>query len=210
MNRKDLTRKNISDSFKALASKLPFDKITVNDICGQAGMSRQAFYYNFSDRRELLVWTFRNDLADMVRAIDDKLTYIYDNEGPYAGKPYFFPYRERSKITDYWYQFIEMSRANKRFYISAWAGKDADTLHEHIFTMFRNLFYNEVVERARDFPVKPNDAEFLADYFACASVGSYIIWVKKGMPNKDHVSDSLFTINHDLLQDCLRRLGVVD
>ena len=43
------TKKAIVDSFMALASKKPLEKITVRDIVDHCGINRNTFYYHFQD-----------------------------------------------------------------------------------------------------------------------------------------------------------------
>ena len=43
------TKKAIVDSFMALASKKPLEKITVRDIVDDCGINRNTFYYHFQD-----------------------------------------------------------------------------------------------------------------------------------------------------------------
>ncbi len=46
--------------FSYLISNIGDEKITINDVTHQAGVSRNTFYYHFSDINELLEWTFDN------------------------------------------------------------------------------------------------------------------------------------------------------
>lgn len=59
----NLTKKALSQSLKELMETIPFEKITINDVTHKAGVSRNTFYYHFSDINELLEWTFDNEIV---------------------------------------------------------------------------------------------------------------------------------------------------
>ena len=47
---------------------VPLSKVTVSGITRTAGVTRQAFYYHFSDIRDLTVWVFKREVADQIIA----------------------------------------------------------------------------------------------------------------------------------------------
>jgi AcrR family transcriptional regulator len=59
----NLTKKALSQALKELMASIPFEKITINDVTQTAGVSRNTFYYHFSDINELLEWTFDNEIV---------------------------------------------------------------------------------------------------------------------------------------------------
>lgn len=60
-NAKNLIRQALLD----LLMELPLEEIDVQDIAAKAGLSRQTFYYNFKNKRDLIDWilTCNADLA---------------------------------------------------------------------------------------------------------------------------------------------------
>ena len=58
--------------------KKPVDKITINDLTEDCGISRMAFYYHFKDIYDLIEWAC---LEDGKRALADKKTYSTWSEG---------------------------------------------------------------------------------------------------------------------------------
>ena len=44
----------------------PLSKVTVSGLTRTAGVTRQAFYYHFSDIRDLTVWVFKREVADQI------------------------------------------------------------------------------------------------------------------------------------------------
>lgn len=60
MNR---TKKALSLALKELMQEVPFEKITINDLTKKTGVSRNTFYYHFSDINQLLEWTFDHEIV---------------------------------------------------------------------------------------------------------------------------------------------------
>ena len=44
----------------------PLSKVTVSGLTRSAGVTRQAFYYHFSDIRDLTVWVFKREVGNQV------------------------------------------------------------------------------------------------------------------------------------------------
>lgn len=61
-NRKDLTKRLIADSFKALMCRCPFDKISIMMIATEADIRRPSFYNHFQDKYDLLEWIVAEDV----------------------------------------------------------------------------------------------------------------------------------------------------
>ncbi|MCB6543809.1 TetR family transcriptional regulator, partial [Desulfovibrio desulfuricans] len=60
------TKYALEAAFKKLLLKKPLDKITINDLTGECGISRMAFYYHFKDIYDFVEWVC---LEDARRAI---------------------------------------------------------------------------------------------------------------------------------------------
>ena len=46
----------------------PLSKVTVSGLTRTAGVTRQAFYYHFSDIRDLTVWVFKREVTNQINA----------------------------------------------------------------------------------------------------------------------------------------------
>lgn len=71
----NLTKKALSQALKSLMASIPFEKITINDVTKEAGLSRNTFYYHFSDINELLEWTFDNEIVSGLESYEDLETW---------------------------------------------------------------------------------------------------------------------------------------
>ena len=51
-----ITKKALMESLKKLMLQKPLNKITINDLTTDCGISRMAFYYHFRDIYDLVEW----------------------------------------------------------------------------------------------------------------------------------------------------------
>jgi len=61
MAKSDVTKNALADSLKRIMANTPFERITIQNICDGAQISRRTFYQHFFDKYELLNWMFLND-----------------------------------------------------------------------------------------------------------------------------------------------------
>jgi len=72
MNGKDgNTKFQLSNSFKSLLLKYPFEKITVKMITDGAGVIRPTFYTYFPDKHAIFEWILEEELVDPLFALID-------------------------------------------------------------------------------------------------------------------------------------------
>ena len=72
------TKTALEASLKKLLLVKPLDKITINDLTEECGISRMAFYYHFKDIYDLVEWVC---IEDGKRALQGKKTYDTWQEG---------------------------------------------------------------------------------------------------------------------------------
>ena len=56
--REYIVKKAFADAYLELAEEKPLRKISVSDIAGRCGLSRVTFYNHFSEKHDLLLWTY--------------------------------------------------------------------------------------------------------------------------------------------------------
>ena len=70
------TKAALEASLKKLLLKKPLDKITINDLTTDCGISRMAFYYHFKDLMDVLEWSVckgtEHIVAESLKADDMK------------------------------------------------------------------------------------------------------------------------------------------
>lgn len=72
MNGKDgNTKSHLSNSFKTLLLKYPFEKITIKMITDGAGVIRPTFYTYFPDKHAVFEWILKEELMDALFTLID-------------------------------------------------------------------------------------------------------------------------------------------
>ena len=74
----NITKRALAESLKNLLLKKPLNKITINDLTTDCGISRMAFYYHFKDIYDLVEWAC---LEESRKALQGKKTYDTWQEG---------------------------------------------------------------------------------------------------------------------------------
>lgn len=64
-----ITKKALMESLKKLMLQKPLNKITINDLTADCGISRMAFYYHFRDIYDLVEWAC---LEESTKALQGK------------------------------------------------------------------------------------------------------------------------------------------
>lgn len=87
---KQYTKEALSNKLKALAQTKPINKITITELVEACDIKRQTFYYHFQDIYDLLGWTYRTEVVNVIEAkcsvsgwqegLDGILCYIEDNK----------------------------------------------------------------------------------------------------------------------------------
>lgn len=61
-----ITKKVIAYSLKDLLKTTPYQKISIKDIMSHAEYRRQTFYDHFTDKEDLIIWIYHQELTEIV------------------------------------------------------------------------------------------------------------------------------------------------
>ncbi len=67
MKRKDLIKKELSDTLIQMVSSRPLKTVTIKLLVDQCGINRGTFYYNFKDIYDLINWTFETEVIEPLK-----------------------------------------------------------------------------------------------------------------------------------------------
>ena len=151
------TKRALEASLKNLLLKKPLDKITVKDLTDDCGINRMTFYYHFKDIYDLAGWACVEDAA---KALEGKKTYDTWQEGLL--------------------QIFGAVEENK-FIMNAYHSLSRERVETYLYRLTHDLVIGVVEEKAAGMPVRPEDKEFIADFYKYALVGLMLDWIKKGM-----------------------------
>lgn len=153
-------KKRLVDSFKALAIKMPVEKITIQEIATGAGVIRPTFYHHFQDKYQLLESIFINEIMDPVKELihNDMLV---------------------EAVT---LMFVQMSK-EKEFYskVSRLTGQNSfeSVVKGSIYRIVLELIETKSMNKKSKFKLLSHD--MLARYYAEFLGFIVICWIKNGM-----------------------------
>ena len=158
-----ITKKAIEASLKNLLLKKPFDKITINDIAEDCGISRMTFYYHFKDIYDLVEWSCEEDVKKILEDKDDYKTW-----------------------TQGFLNLFEEVLKNKPFILNVYRSVGREQVENYLYKIVYDLLLNVIEEKAQGMTVRDEDKEFVADFYKYAFVGLMLDWVKNGMKEDPH------------------------
>ena len=152
------TKRALEASLKHLLLQKPLDKITINDIAEDCGISRMTFYYHFKDIYDLVEWSC---LEDASRALAGKKTYDTWQQG--------------------FLQIFQEVQANKPFIVNVYHSVSREQVENYLYKVVYQLLIGVVEEKAAGMSVSEGDKKFIADFYKYAFVGLMLDWIRKDM-----------------------------
>ena len=159
-----VTKYAIEASLKKLLLQKPLDKITISDITEDCGISRMTFYYHFKDIYDLVEWIC---LEESRRALEDKKTYDTWQQG--------------------FLQILEAVRDNKPFILNVYHSISREQIELYLYKLTYDLLINVVEEKSQGMSIRPEDKQFIADFYKYAFVGLTLDWVRRNMKEDPQV-----------------------
>lgn len=170
----NITKRALASALKELMQEIPFQKISVADICEKCGMNRKSFYYHFQDKYELMNWIFDMDFIDLINQYSEKdsvagifalCTILYENREFYCNA---FAVQGQNSLSEHMRE-IGMPILTQRLQ-QALPDKDNSFYLEFFMDAFLNAMFRWIREKPCDPPEK-----FLPDFLSCiVSTSRYI------------------------------------
>ena len=134
------------------------DKITINELAEDCGISRMAFYYHFKDIYDLVEWVC---VEDGTKALQGKKTYENWQEG--------------------FCQIFEAVQENKPFIMNVYRCVDRQKIESYLNKLTYQLIADVVEEKCTGMQVAEEHKEFIAGFYKYGFVGVMLDWIKDGM-----------------------------
>lgn len=168
------TQRALATSLLTLLKTNPFNKITINDVCTEALVSRSAFYANFKDKYDLLSFCleiFKKNLLEE---------------------------SEEMPFTDHIRNVLEKIQKD----VIVFKNLMMINLDVGLAEVIRNSFLNDLEHNLRMCPKEilplPGPIEIIAVYYSSAITNTIMYWVSKNMP---YTIDEMATCLATLLPD---------
>lgn len=152
------TKLALEASLKKMLLQKPLDKITIQDITSDCGISRMAFYYHFKDIYDLVEWIC---VEDGMRALQGKKTYDSWQEGLQG--------------------IFEAVLSNKPFILNVYRSVSKDKIENYLYKVTYDLLVGVVEEKSAGTGLSEEDKKFIADFYKYAFVGIMLDWIGAGM-----------------------------
>ena len=164
------TKRALEASLKNLLLQKPLEKITINDIAEDCGISRMTFYYHFKDIYDLIEWACEEDAS---RALAGQKTYDTWQQG--------------------FYQLFQMVLDNRPLILNAYHSISREQVERYLYRLTYNLLIGVVEEKAKGMSVREEDKQFIADFYKFAFVGIMLDWIKSHM--KEDPQQIIYKLN---------------
>ena len=152
------TKAALEASLKKLLLKKPLDKITINDLTTDCGISRMAFYYHFKDIYDLVEWSC---LEDAKRALDEKKTYDTWQQGLL--------------------QIFEAVQENKPFIMNVYRCVHREQVEKYLTPLVDDLILGVIDEESSGMTVRDEDKQFIAKVYSYMFIGLMLDWIRDDM-----------------------------
>lgn len=152
------TKNALEASLKKLLLHKPIDKITINDLTADCGISRMSFYYHFKDIYDLVEWVC---VEDGKRALQGKKTYDTWQEGMC--------------------QIFEAVMDNKPFIQNVYRSVSREKIENYLYKLTYSLIVDVVEEKCVGINLREEDKTFIAEFYKYGFVGIMLDWIDRGM-----------------------------
>ena len=153
-----ITKQALASSLKHLLLQKPLNKITINDIAEDCGISRMTFYYHFRDIFDLVEWVCVEDAA---RALDGKRTYDTWQAG--------------------FLNIFHAVKENSPFVLNVYRSVSRDRVEQYLNPLVHSLILSVVEEKSSGMAISESDKKFIAKFYEYAFIGIMLEWIDNGM-----------------------------
>jgi len=153
----NITKLALANSLKGLMAKTAFNKISVSDIVDNCGLTRQAFYYHFKDKYDLMNWIYYTETARFMSS-----------------------YNKVEHWLDGMLDLCNYMRQNKTFYINALNTTGQNSFQEYLHDYIRDISIS-VIESIKNTEFEEEKWGFIVEFISTAFVGLIVRWADNGM-----------------------------
>ena len=179
------TKLALEESLKRQLLKKPLDKITINDLTTDCGISRMTFYYHFKDIYDLVEWCC---LEDARIALQGKKTSSTWQEGLL--------------------QIFDAVMENKPFILNVYRCVGREQIENYLFALTFELLMGVVEEKSYDAAITKDQKIFIANLYKYSFVGIMLDWIKNGM-REDYrgIADDTTTALYGSIDNAIRNFA---
>lgn len=158
------TQKALGEALKDALRATSLKRITVRQLTDAAGLTRQTFYYHFSDVYDLATWVFKEEIADRILS---HASYEQWSDGFLSLLVWMsrHPEQVRAVIDSLKHEELELF------------------LHHQL----RHMMESIVDELDTDIDISTEDRNFVVDHFTLSVLGHLLHWIARGMRDDPYI-----------------------
>jgi len=157
MSDSNITKMALANSLKGVMAKKAFSKICVSDIVNDCGLTRQAFYYHFKDKYDLMNWIYYTETARFMSSYNNAEHWL-------------------DGMTD----LCDYMKQNKAFYMNALSTTGQNSFQEYLHDYLRDISI-AAIENIENKEFNEEKWGFIAEFTSTAVVGMLVRWANNGM-----------------------------
>ena len=179
-------KRMIAKELFSLIEENGLDKLNVQMLATQCGISRQAFYYHFKDIYDLVEWVC---LEDAKRALDQKKTYDTWQQGLL--------------------QIFEAVQENKPFILNVYRCVHREQVEKYLQPLVDQLLLDVIQEESVGMTIREEDTQFIAKVYSYIFIGIMLDWIKNEMREKPkELVDRLAKLLHGSITAAIERFRI--
>ncbi|MGO3733420.1 MAG: TetR/AcrR family transcriptional regulator [Vagococcus sp.] len=150
----NLTKKALSLALKELMLHTELDKLTILDVTKEAGLSRNTFYYHFSDINDLLEWTYDNEIVKGLDSFEDITTW-----------------------KDGLLSVLNYTEENRTFCLNTFNSLSRDRLEHFLYHITYDMLMEIMTQTYNSIDLSTELKKQIADFYGRAIVAQVIHWL---------------------------------
>ena len=115
------TKRLLADTLKEMLSRMPLEKVRIEELCQECGIDRRTFYYHFKDKYDLVAWIYQQDYEAALR----------DTGGRYS--------------EELIQKVLQRMNSHRAFYRKAFLDKSQNTITRYIHDFYMNLYREKIL-----------------------------------------------------------------
>lgn len=169
----------IADAFVELCDEMPLAKVSISNIVERTGKNRKTFYYHFENKDRLIVWIFRYDMAEMLKAHFPESVLVYEepSDDPLRKLPYYITQKSGVRSLDhaeFFRCYAKVLEGRKSFYRQALLDNGPYSLRNYLYNLYVKALRHDIDLILSNRYLPQANIRFLAEFYTCAFLYYYI------------------------------------
>lgn len=164
------TKLDILHTLLEMLRDTPLDEITVKDLTERCGISRQAFYYHFSDIYAVVDWGLQQELQKL-----QTMSELVTQPG-------------RDAVLQ---EAMERMRANRSTVLNAYRAFERSYVEHYLKKWISPILQHQVRQEAEGLQVTEDQIAFVAELYTVGLLSVVLNWLDRGMTGQtmEHLDD---------------------